>query len=89
MATIKKVKSDISAIDKIRIVINWANYMNEGFNERFRKISDIEKVYDYCQSNNLEFCDGEYFMNADFEVGEILTHQTAINKLLRYKLYNI
>jgi len=81
-------KTGISAIDKIRIITSWANYMDESFNERFRKISDIEKVYDYCSRNDLEFCEPIYFAGL-FEDDEIRLHQTNINKLLRYKLYNI
>jgi hypothetical protein len=44
-------------IDKLRIIVNWANYQNEGFNDRFKSISDIEKAYDYCVENDIEFLD--------------------------------
>lgn len=47
----------LSSVDKMRIIVNWINYQNEHFNERFKSISDIEKAYDYCVTNNLEFLD--------------------------------
>lgn len=49
--------SSSSSIEKMRNVVNWANYQAEYFNERFKSISDIEKAYDYCIKNGLEFLD--------------------------------
>ena len=47
----------MNSIEKMRAIINWANYQDEYFNERFKSISDIEKAYDYCVKNGWEFLD--------------------------------
>ena len=61
----------MEAIDKLRALINWANYQSEVFNERFISIGDIEIVYDYCQlHNSLEFLDSEslsYLSNEEYD----------------------
>lgn len=48
------------AIDKLRIILNWADYQNESTDEQFKSIKGIELAYDYCKANNLEFLDDEY-----------------------------
>ena len=76
----------VSAIDKLRNVLNWANYQNEGFNERFKSISDIEIAYDYCQANNLlEFLDWEslqYLSDREYN-----TVKGELFKLLGYSVF--
>lgn len=72
----------ISAIDKIRNIVSWADYQNEGFNERVKSISDLEKLYDYADKEGLEYLDQSAYWEEDEE-----KHITAINKLLGYKIY--
>lgn len=76
----------ITAIDKMRNVLQWANYQNEGFNERFKTVSDIEIAYDYCQSNNiLEFLDWEslqYLSDKEYN-----TVKGELFKLLGYSVF--
>lgn len=74
--------TNINAIDKLRTIVNWADYQNEGFNQRIRTIEDIQKLYDYAQANDLEFLDEPY----QWGEGE-QKHIKAINKLLGYKIY--
>ena len=77
-----------TAIEKLRNVVNWAGWMNEGFNMKLKSISDIEKVFDYCQKEDIEFVDdledSDYYENA-----EKLRYATEIEKLLGYSLYDV
>ena len=50
----------MSAIQKMRNIVSWANYQNEGLNLQFTSIEQIEKAYDFCIENNFEFLDSEY-----------------------------
>lgn len=48
----------ITSVEKFRKINNWLNNQNEGVNYKFKSISDIEKVYDYCKKSDLiEFVD--------------------------------
>jgi hypothetical protein len=51
---------EISAIQKMRNIVAWANYQNEGFNDMFKTFKQIEKAYDFCQEKGYEFLDFEY-----------------------------
>jgi viroplasmin and RNaseH domain-containing protein len=53
------------AIEKIRNIVAWANYQNEGFNLLFKSIEQIEKAYDFCIENGFEFLDSEYISSLD------------------------
>jgi hypothetical protein len=72
----------IDAIDKMRNIVAWADYQNEGFNLRVKSISDLEKLFDYANSNSLEFLDDTAYWEEDEQ-----KHIKAINKLLGYKIY--
>ena len=52
-------------IQKLRNIANWSNYQNEGFNERFKSISDIEKAFDYCLENDIEFLDDLSYLDKE------------------------
>lgn len=77
-----KTPKQVSAIDKIRNIVSWADYQNEGFNERVKSISDLEKLYNYADKEGLEFLDDPAYWEEDEE-----KHTKAINKLLGYKIY--
>ena len=65
-----------TAVDKIRAIAEWADYQAEYFNERIKSVTDMERVYDYCQRTGIEYAD-----NVDEP------HITEINKMLGYKIY--
>ncbi len=55
---ITKNPDNVTAMEKMRNVVSWANYQTETFNDKLRSIADIEKAYDYCQQHDeLEFLD--------------------------------
>lgn len=58
---------EISAIQKMRNIVAWANYQNEGFNDRFKTIKQIEKAYDFCIENDFEFLDSDYIQGLSIE----------------------
>ena len=48
----------ITSVEKFRKINRWLNNQNESVNYKFKSISDIEKVYDYCKKSDLiEFVD--------------------------------
>jgi hypothetical protein len=55
------------AIEKIRKIVAWANYQNEGFNYLFKTIKQIEKAYDFCIENDFEFLDSDYIQGLSIE----------------------
>lgn len=61
----------MSAIDKLRAIVNWANFQNESFNQKFSDIKSLEKLYDYAQKHDLEFMDTAYLYSGDLEKEEI------------------
>lgn len=75
-----------SSIDKMRDIVSWANYQNEGFNERFKSISDIEKAYDYCRESDLvEFLDKQFLITlTELEEEKVVKEVT---ELLGYSIF--
>lgn len=52
------MKTKIEAVDKLRNIANWIDWMDENFNSTIRSVSDFEKLYDYCQKSEIyEFAD--------------------------------
>lgn len=54
---IKKSVREMGAIEKLRTMVTWANFQDEGKNICFRSVKDIETAYDYCQEIDMEFVD--------------------------------
>lgn len=50
----------MEAIEKIRSIVNWASYQDEGFNLKFKTIEQLEKVYDFAEQKGYDFLDDEY-----------------------------
>ena len=75
-----------SSIDKMRIVVSWADYQSEGLNERFKSISDIEKAFDYCKESDLvEFLDSQsLFTLTELEEERVVKEVT---ELLGYSIF--
>ena len=67
---------ETTAVNKIRAIAAWADYQSEYFNEQFKSVADMERVYDYCQHTGVEFADDL-----------IEPHTSEINKILGYKIY--
>lgn len=70
-------------IEKLRIIVNWANYQNEGFNERFKSVSDIEKAFDYCLENDIEFLDELHYLDKE----ERLKIVNDLKGILEYPIF--
>lgn len=75
----------ITSIDKMRNVVNWADYQAEYFNDRFKSISDIEKAYDYCMNNGIEFLDAQ--MLNELEDEEYNKVVKEVTELLGYSIF--
>jgi len=75
-----------TSIDKMRVIVSWADYQNEGFNQRFKSISDIEKAYDYCvESDLVEFLDKQsLFTLTELEEEKVVKEVT---ELLGYSIF--
>lgn len=75
-----------TSIDKLRSIVNWANYQSEGFNDKLKSITDIEKVYDYCKNSKLvEFLDTESLMYLDKEDYDLVVKE--VSELLGYSVF--
>lgn len=64
----------ISAIEKMKNILDWAHEQKNEFNMKFKSISDIEKAYDFCLLSGWAFLDnisGEEGGLADIESLEI------------------
>ena len=79
-----KNNNELSPIEKVRRIVELSNWMNEYFNFRVRSFVDFEKLYDYCQENDIEFCD--QFPYDFMTKKENKQHIRAINKLVGYRL---
>jgi len=75
----------VTAIEKMRNVISWANWQNETLNDKFKSISDIEKAYDYCQKHEvLEFLDWQSLN--ELTVDELTTVIKELKTILGYSV---
>ena len=74
----------MQAIDKLRNIVKWADYQNEGFNDRFKSVADIEKAFDYCHAKGLEFLDSQSLNQ--LEDDEFKTVKNELKTLLGYNV---
>ena len=76
------------ACDKLRRMVNWLNYQDENFNDKFQSIADIERCFDACERHGLEFADNLDWEDDDTGYEE---YQLAcdVNEILGYKYYRI
>ena len=49
-----------NAINKLRAMQLWFDLQSEYFNDQFKSIKQLEKIFDYSRKNNLEFMDNDY-----------------------------
>lgn len=72
------------ACDKLRRMVNWLDYQDENFNDRFKSIADLEKCFDACERHGLEFAD-----NLDWEDKDDEEYLLAVevNEILGYRYY--
>lgn len=73
------------SIEKMRKIVNWANFQNEDFNYKVKTISDWEKLFDYCEKEDIEFIDNIPY-NDYYTYENNQRYMTEINKMLGYKL---
>jgi hypothetical protein len=73
----------IEAIEKLRNIEKWAGWQSESFNTKLKSISIIEKIYDYCMANDLEFADDFDFDSEE----ENEKYRKDIEKIAGVKLY--
>ena len=76
------------ACDKLRRMVNWLNYQDENFNDKFQSIADLEKCFDACERHGLEFADNLDWEDDDTGYEEYLL-ACDINEILGYKYYRI
>lgn len=72
----------MEAIEKLRQMTEWFNLQSEYFNQRFKTVEQLEKVYDYAKKNNLEFLDDDYLYSGEIEEQERVKVIKFIDKLL-------
>jgi hypothetical protein len=73
-----------TAIDKMRIIVNWADNQAEYFNCLFTSISQIEKVFDFAKAKGYEFLDNDY-LHSELTQEEQQEVQTFLKKVLKSK----
>ena len=75
-----------TSANKMRAIVSWLDYQNEGLNDRFKSISDIEKAFDYCkQSNIVEYLDSTTMFNLDDEDYDLVVKE--VTELLGYSIF--
>lgn len=74
------------ACDKLRRMVEWLNWQDENFNDKFQSVTDIEKCFDACDKHDLEFADNLYWEDGDTEDEEYLL-AVEVNEILGYKYY--
>lgn len=74
------------ACDKLRRMVEWLNYQDENFNDKFQSIADLEKCFDAREKHDLEFADNLYWEDGDTEDEEYLL-AVEVNEILGYKYY--
>ena len=76
------------ACDKLRRMVEWLNYQDENFNDKFQSIADLEKCFDACERHGLEFAD-----NLDWEDDDTGYEEyklaCEVNEILGYNYYRI
>lgn len=76
------------ACDKLRRMVEWLNFQDENFNEKFQSIADLEKCFDACERHGLEFAD-----NLDWEDDDTGYEEyklaCEVNEILGYNYYRI
>lgn len=76
------------ACDKLRRMVEWLNYQDENFNDKFQSVADIEKCFDACERHGLEFAD-----NLDWEDDDTGYEEYKlacdVNEILGYNYYRI
>ena len=80
-------KIEITAIEKIEAIKNWCDWMDYSFVEKIKSVSDLEKLFDFASSNNIEFVDYNGLSNATDTDKEAHDYMKQIEKILRYKVY--
>ena len=53
----------MTTIEKMRLVVSWADNQSEYLNESIKSIKAFILLYDYAQKNNLAFIDDDYLYN--------------------------
>ena len=76
------------ACDKLRRMVEWLNFQDENFNEKFQSIADLEKCFDACERHSLEFADNLNWEDDDSGYEEYLL-ACDVNEILGYKYYRI
>ena len=51
------IQTEISAVDKLRNIVNWYGWQNENFAQRFKTVQQLEQIYDFAKNNDFEFLD--------------------------------
>ena len=74
----------LPAIDKMRIIVNWANNQAEYFNQQFKSFNQLEKVFNFAKAKGYEFLDNDY-ISSELTQEEQQEVQTFLKKVLKSK----
>lgn len=77
-----------TACEKLRRMVNWLNWQDENFNDKFKSVTDIEKCFDACERHSLEFADNLDWEDGDTEDEEYLLAK-EVNEILGHKYYKV
>lgn len=75
-----------TSANKMRVIISWLDYQNEGLNDRFKSISDIEKAFDYCkQSDIVDYLDSDTMFYLEDDDYNLVVKE--VTELLGYSIF--
>ena len=74
------------ACDKLRRMVDWLDWQDENFNDKFKSVADIEKCFDACERHSLEFADVLFWEGRDPE-DDVYQLAVEVNQILGYKYY--
>jgi hypothetical protein len=75
---------NITAIDKMRIIVNWADNQAEYFNQQFKSFNQLEKVFNFAKAKGYQFLDNDY-LHSELTQEEQKEVQTFLKKVLKSK----
>ena len=75
---------NLTAIDKMRIIVNWANNQSEYFNQQFETLNQLEKVFNFAKAKGYEFLDDDY-ISSELTEEEQQEIKAFLKKVLKSK----
>lgn len=79
-------QNNIPVNEKLNNLVNWLNYHNQSYVDRIKTINDSVKLFDYCQTNDIEFFDN-LNDSSYYTMQETEKFKTEICQLLGYNIF--